>query len=227
MEFENFKVIAHMNTPIATVDDIILDSVISCAIVKEKLKDEYYNGTNKYGTKEEIDNWLGEILDKEKEVFCTSIGFGDYLESVTSWAKRFDNKNDDIINFMGKGKKRIDIGGGHFKNYHTPLVLKSFKTITFFVRGNLSKVKYLLENYIFYLGKKGSQGFGEVASWEFEKVENNYSLFKDCAIMRPIPARLCDLDNIENYKIQNHAIIPPYWRKDNIELCIMPNTINY
>ena len=57
MGFENFKVTAHMNTPIASVDYIILDSIISCAVAKEKLKDEYYNGGNKYGTKEEIDNW--------------------------------------------------------------------------------------------------------------------------------------------------------------------------
>ena len=226
MGFENFKVTAHMNTPIASVDYIILDSVISCAVAKEKLKDEYYNGENKYGTKEEIDNWLGDILDKEKEVYCTSIGFGDCLESVTSWSKSFDSKNDDIINFTGKGKKRVDIGGGYFKNYHMPIVLKSFKTITFYVRGDMGKVKHLLENYIFYLGKKGSQGFGEVVLWEFEKIENDYSLFKDGDVMRPLPARLCDLENIENYKVQNYAIIPPYWREDNIELCVMPNSIN-
>ena len=32
-----------------------------------------------------------------------------------------------------------------------------------------------------------------------------------------------DLENIENYKVQNYAIVPPYWREDNIELCVMPN----
>ena len=61
---------------------------------------------------------------------------------------------------------------------------------------------------------------------EFEKIENDYSLFKDGDVMRPLPARLCDLENIENYKVQNYAIIPPYWREDNIELCVMPNSIN-
>jgi len=33
--FKNFKVVAHMRTPIATIEPIILDSIISAAKAKE------------------------------------------------------------------------------------------------------------------------------------------------------------------------------------------------
>lgn len=224
--FKNFKVIAYMGSPIATIDNIILDSIISCAVAKEQLGDEFYNGSNKYGTKEQLDDWLGEIIDKKQRVFCSSIGFGDTQENTTSWSKRFDVKNDDLIAFKGKGKERLDIGAGHFKNYHMPLVIRSYKTITFYIRGDLNKIKELLENHIHYLGKKGSQGYGEVLKWDFIEIENDYSLWKDNKPMRPIPANEC-IDYIENnnYNMRSHAIIPPYWRNDNIELCIMPSEV--
>lgn len=221
--FKNFKVVAHMMAPIATTDMIILDAVLSAAKAKELLQDNYYAGTNQYGTKEEVDEWLGKILNKKQEVYCTSVGIGDNREFITSWCKRWDDKNDDMVTGL-KGKARVDIGAGHFKNYHMPLVVKSYKTITFYVQGDMGEVKRLLENYIFYLGKKGSQGYGQVLRWDFEEIEQDYSLWKDNKPMRPIPAKEC-IEYIKNNNYADmrvHALIPPYWRPDNRELCVMP-----
>lgn len=223
--FSNFRVIAKLGSPIATVDNIILDSIISCALAKEELKDDFFDGGNKYGTKEEIDNWLGKILDKKYNVYCTSIGFGDYKEGVCNWSKRFDTENDDLIAFSGKVKQRIDIGGGYFKNYHSPLNIKSYKTMTFFVRGDLEKIKYLLNKHIHFIGKKGSQGYGEILEWVFEKIDEDISVLQNNKPMRPIPIHeimdVLSADEI-NFNIQEHAIIPPYWRKDNREVCVVP-----
>lgn len=226
--FKNFKVIAHMATPIAITDFITLDSIISAAKAKELLKDDYYAGANVCGTKEQIDEYLGKLLDKKYRVYCTSAGVGDNKEFITSWSKRWDDKNDDMVNGF-RGKVRVDTGAGYFKNYHMPLVVKAYKTISFYVRGNLEEVKRLLEEHIYYLGKKGSQGYGQVQKWEFEEIEEDYSLFKDGKPMRYIPVTEClnyiKRNSNNDIKMQEKAIIPPYWREDNREICIMPEVI--
>lgn len=134
--FNNFKIIARMSNSIAVTDFIILDAILSAAIAKKINGDKYYSGENIYGTKEWVDKYLGQILDKKQGVYCTSIGIGDNREYISSWCKRWDDKYDDIVKFKGKGKHRVDIGAGTFKSYHMPLVLKSYQTITFYVRGD-------------------------------------------------------------------------------------------
>lgn len=226
--FKNFKAIAHMRSPIAAIDPIILDSIISAAKAKEILEEDFYSGANISGTEEMIRETLGPILDMRDGVYCTSIGLGENRESVGSWTKRWDGANDDMVKFKGKRKKRVDIGAGKYKNYHMPLVIKSYKTITFYVRGDMKEIKRLLKNYISYLGKKGSQGYGQIREWEFKETEENYSLWKGNRPMRPIPSKKCkeyiesQMKAEKTINARQHAVIPPYWRKDHKKLCIMP-----
>lgn len=226
--FKNFKAIAHMRTPMAAIDPIILDSIITAAKVKEILSDEYYSGKNVYSNKEIIDKTLGPILDKQYGVYCTSAAVGNYREYVGSWVKRWDDGDDDIVKFKKGGKERVDIGSGAFKNYHMPIVLKSYKDITFYVRGDMEEVERLLENYIFYLGKKCNQGYGQIREWEFKETKENWSIWQHNKPMRPIPIKHCQayiesqMQSGETVNARRHPVIPPYWRNDNIELCIMP-----
>ena len=226
--FKNFKAIAHMKTPIATIDHIILDGIISAAKAKEVLGEQFYTGENIAGTEEMIRGMLDPILDRKHGVYCTSIGIGDNREYVGSWAKRWEDKHEDIVKFRGKGKQRIDIGSGHYKNYHMPLVIKSYKTITFYVRGDMEETKRLLENYIFYLGKKGSQGYGQIRKWGFNETDEDWSVWKDGKPMRPIPAKeyAGNLEaltkTIGAVNIRRHPVIPPYWRPET-EMCVMPD----
>lgn len=219
--FKNFKVEFKMVSPVCTIDHILLDSIISAAVAKDILKEEFYSGKNICGTREEIESFLDNILDKEYDVYCTSCGIGDYAEFVGSWTKRWHTKNDDNVYFK-KGKHRVDTGAGYYKNYHMKMNLKSYKTVTFYVRGDMEKIKYYLETYITYIGKKGSQGYGKIREMLFEEIEDNYSIIKNDKIMRPIPVRFFNYDKLIDKIITEHAIIPPYWREDERELCIMP-----
>lgn len=223
--FNNFKVTAHMASPTAVADFIILDSVIAAAIAKKIYGDEYYSGENIYGSKKEVDKCLSKVLDKEYGVYCTSIGLGDNKEYVSSWCKRWDDIHDDMVKFKGKSRHRVDIGSGIFKSYHMPIILKSYQTITFYVRGNMEKVKELLENFIYYLGKKSSQGYGKVRLWEFNEISKDYSVWKNGEPVRPIPGLECQeyIKLSKDINLQQYAIIPPYWRQDNRKLCVMPN----
>lgn len=225
--FKNFTAIAYMRTPIAAVDPIILDSIITAAKTKEILQDEFYAGANVYGTKAEIDEMLGKILDKKSGVYCTSIGLGESREFVGNWVKRWDDKNDDIVDFK-KGKVRVDVATGHLKNYHMPIVLKSYDAVVFYVRGDMEEIKRLLESHIYYLGKKGSQGYGQINKWELIEMDEDYSVWKGNEPMRPIPISECEeyieekMRGNEYLDTRLYPLIPPYWRNDNVETCVMP-----
>ena len=95
----------------------------------------------------------------------------------------------------------------------------------------MEEVKRLLENHIFYLGKKGNQGYGQIREWEFIEIDEDWSVWKDGEPMRPIPVSECE-SYVEEIMRRNqpvytrqHPIIPPYWRNDNIELCVMPRGV--
>lgn len=219
--FKNLKITFKMASPVATIGYIYLDSILSAAKAKEKFGEGYYNNSEA-GAKELIDEMLSPILDKKYDVYCASVGIGDNREFVTSWSKRWDDKNDDMVVFE-KGKPRIDIGSGHYKNYHMPLVMKSYKEIVFYAKGDKEEIERLLKSYIFYVGKKGSQGYGRIREIIVEEIEEDWSLFKDGKPMRPIPARYFrEIELQGDVNFQRHPIIPPYWRNDYIEVCIMP-----
>ena len=109
--FKNMKIIFKMVSPIATIHPIQLDGLLSAACIKELLGDDYRNGSNKCATKEMIDEMFAPILDKKYGVYCTSWGFGEHREFI-ELVKAMDSKNDDIVEFKGKGKRRVDIGCG-------------------------------------------------------------------------------------------------------------------
>lgn len=218
--FRNFKVIMHMKSPIAIIDNIILDSIISAAAYKEMLGDDYYAGNNETGTKEMQDSILSKIIDKKYDVYCTSYGFGDNKEFLVNWNKRWESKYDDYVDLGKKGK--LDIGAGYFKNYHMPLIVRSYKTITFYVRGDIKRIKELLKKYINFIGKKSAQGYGEIAKYEFIETEADYSIIKEKKLMRHIPLKYKEKIDLDETIVIERAIIPPYWRNDNRELCIVP-----
>lgn len=220
--FKNLKITAKMGSPIAITENINLDTLILLGALKCKLEEEfYYRQDNIYCSIEEAKEILSPILDMELDVFCASYGFGNSKEFVTRWSKRFCNKNDNLIMFTGKGKQRIETGSGHFKNYHMPLIVRSFKEVIFYARGNKEEIEKAL-NYVYYIGKKSSQGYGEVREWIIEEIEENFSILDHFGKpMRNIPARLIsNLDVSKKYEFKEMALYPPYRRKEK-ELCII------
>ena len=227
--FENCKIIFKMSTPIAIMGRIFLDALISAACAKEILGDDYYNGLNNQENLNGCRGWKEEDLpiyfNKSLNVYHASIGFGNSLESICSWSKRWCGKNDDIVKFKDNVKKRIDIGAGYYKNYHMPIVIKSYKEIYFYARCEIEKVENLLNKYIHFIGKKPSQGYGEIKSIKFEKINNDYSIWNKenknkIKLMRPIPVSSQELKL--QYNIEKLSVRPPYWRTDYLEYCYMP-----
>lgn len=219
--FKNLKITAKLSSPISITDNIILDTLILLGVAKQTLKDDFFLRQNTCFSVEEVKELLNPILDTKLDVFCASYGFGKSTEFTTRWCKKFHTKDDDLILFKGKGKQRVETGSGHFKNYHMPLVVKSFKEIVFFARGDKEKIKQALDN-VYFIGKKSSQGYGEVREWIIEEIEEDCSVLdKNNNPMRNIPAKYLKevgLDKILEY--ENYPIVPPYKREEK-EFCII------
>lgn len=215
--FEPCKIIFKMASPVAAIDFLHFDAILSAAKAKEFLGDNYYNGIS--GVKELHEPEIP--LKKEYGVFCASIGYGDSFESIGSWTKRWDDKNDDLVKFGDKVRNRVDLCTGHYKNYHMPLVIKSYKEVVFYANGDVAEIERLLKKHIFFIGKKSAQGYGEIKEIIVEKTDKDYSLFKNNRPTRPIPIRSYKED-LKGIPISKHSIIPPYWRTDKLEFCYMP-----
>jgi CRISPR type IV-associated protein Csf3 len=222
--FENLEIKFEMAAPVATMEYLYFDGILAAAVMKENMGDDWFD--IKPGEKD-----LKKVelpLDSKYGVWCASIGFGKNREFIGSWCKRWDSANDDLVKFDEKNKKRVDIASGHYKGYHMPLVIKSFKTITFYASGDYVEIIRLLNKHIHFIGKKASQGHGEIGKILVNKIDEDKSLFYEDKPMRPIPVEECkdyiDLAAGKNIKlnIMQHPVKPPYWRTDCMEYCFMP-----
>jgi len=227
--FENCKITFRMSTPIAIMGYIFLDALISAACAKEMLGDDYYNGLMNQkdlnGGHEFNTDDLPIYFNKTLNIYHASTGFGDNLESVCSWSKRWDNKNDNIVKFKGNTKGRVDIGAGYYKNYHMPIIIKSYKNIYFYANCEIKKVEYLLNKYIHFIGKKPSQGYGEIKEIIVKKMNNDYSIWDKSNNNKHIlrrPIMVSSQKNKLSNRIEKISVRPPYWRTDYLEYCYMP-----
>jgi hypothetical protein len=220
--FKNLKITAMMSSPICAIEPICLDAIILAAKTMEEIGDDYYSGKNICAIKEKIDSFLLYIFDKKFDVYCTSYGLGENREFIGSWSKRWDTKNDGIVKLEKKSKHRVDTGCGYFKNYHMPMILKSYKNIVFNARGDKEELKRLLNNNIHSIGKKRSQGYGRISKWDIEEIDKDNSIVNDGILMRHMPfENKHEIGDIKYY-VSEKPLIPPYWRNDNIVKCICP-----
>jgi len=225
----NFKITMHMGSPVGTIGYVYLDGILFRAAGLEMYGEDYINHTIPLETFiPAINERLATIFDTRYGVLCASVGFGENKEYTDSWSKRWDDVYDDVVKFNEKTKARVDVASGSFKNYHMPFMNKAFKDVIFYARGNATEIERLLRTYIFSIGKKCSQGKGEILSMGFEEMEEDYSLFKGEIPMRAIPTEnypkymdAC-IKNNRPFNIQTHPVMPPYWSIDNLKRCYMP-----
>jgi hypothetical protein len=134
------------------------------------------------------------------------------IEQTGSWKKRWANNHDQLSDF-GKAKRKVDVGRGEFKSYDMPINLVSIPEVLFIIESdNISNVEYLIGKHILYLGKKRSQGYGEISDFSIEPVQNE-------RIIRPVPVRFLS-ENLEG-ELKYCAWKPPYWLPENIEPCLI------
>jgi hypothetical protein len=220
---QTYKIIFKLNTPVAFIDRPTFDGILAYAYAKNRLGGA--GMAQKLNIpKSELINFSEMPLQQHPDgYFIASSMFYDEeraVEFTEKWRKRWANKYDHLADF-GKQKRKIRVNAGQYKSYDMPLRVVRIDQVWFYFRTDRQQeVGRLLNNFIHFIGKKRSQGYGEIDRYIFE--ESDYP-FTD--IYRPIPVRFLDWHNFEGQAtIREHSWKPPYWLPENIETCAIPIT---
>lgn len=211
-----FKVTFNLKSPAVVNNDVYLDSLISSAKCREILKDKFFSNSKQAGDIELIRSTLDCLIEREFDVYkCSKLFFTDESCATTNYVKRFEHKFD----FYVDANKKVDEQRGFFKSAYNALYYSLDYSPYAFCEGDLGEIKRLLTDNIQFIGKKASQGYGQIKSIEFEEIDK-FNWIHNNALVRNIPAKyasqfkgLCDFD------IAEIPLISPYWREER-ELCI-------
>ena len=216
-------------TPLQIVMDVIppiyiantwlhLDSILSYLCLRDALGDLFYC----MPTEETIDvSLLNLPLKRTSDVYHSSVGI--YANNVKLYRdtiyKRFTDKETHKLTHRQQ-KGRIKTNQGHFKDFMINLPIIITDTITFYCNGDKKELERLL-SHLTSIGKKTSIGSGRIRNITITETNEDYSFFKDNCIMRPIPATM-DVPVFEGMIFQQQPYKPPYWDKNNVCMCIVP-----
>ena len=195
-----------------------LDSILSYLCLRDALGDLFYC----MPTEETIDvSLLNLPLKRTSDVYHSSVGI--YADNVKLYRdtiyKRFTDKETHKLTHRQQ-KGRIKTNQGHFKDFMINLPIIITDTITFYCNGDKKELERLL-SHLTSIGKKTSIGSGRIRNITITETNEDYSFFKENHIMRPIPATM-DVPVFEGMIFQQQPYKPPYWDKNNVCMCIVP-----
>lgn len=217
---QTYKIIFKLATPVSFIDIPTFDGILSYAFAREKLKGQSFAQKLNITKEELLDFSEMPISMHKKGYFIASRMFWDEtkaVEHIQRWRKRWANQHDKLSDF-GKKIRKVRINSGEFKSYDMPLRVIAIDKVWFYFQSeSLSEVDRLVRNWIYFIGKKRSQGYGEISFFNIEKYDFDFT-----RIFRPIPINIIgmNLENEFNYQIKYCAWKPPYWLPDNFEQCI-------
>lgn len=194
-----------------------LDSILSYLCLRDALDDLFYC----LPTEEIIDVSLLDIpLKKTADVYHSSVGIfsNPKLYKDTIYKRFTDKETHKLTRKQQTG--RIKTNQGHFKDFMINIPILITNKITFYCNGDKSEINRLL-SHLTHIGKKTSIGSGRIKKITINDLSEDYSFFKDNHIMRPIPATM-DVPVCEGMIFQKQPYKPPYWDKNNICMCIVP-----
>ena len=216
--YSPLKVVMDVTPPIyITSPWLHLDSILSYLCLREALDDLFYI----LPSEEKIDISLLDLpIQRTNDLYHASIGIYNnpklYRDTIY---KRFTDKETYKLS-KKQQKGRIKTNQGHFKDFMINIPILLTNKITFYCNGDKEEITRLL-SHLSSIGKKTSIGSGRIRNVRVFDVEEDYSFFKDNKIMRPIPATM-DIPIIEGMRFEPQPYKPPYWDKDNVCMCIVP-----
>jgi len=190
---------------VAAIDDVInFDSLIGYVWMEENYPEHLHNDGLKTGKVIIPELPLEKRGSGNDWYYAASIAEYEVLkETLVYWHKRLDVPlSEQYVDFRGKSEK-IKVNAGRYKNYRIPLVIKLIPELTWYVVGDKTEIERMVQK-IYRIGKKRSQGFGEIKEWIVEEINEDYSY------RRYIPAPTGN---------ELRGIRPPYHWIGNQRLC--------
>lgn len=149
---------------------------------------------------------------------CSWAQWGPYVDGQDYWSKRFDNSHAILIDF-GSRRGKVDISAGAYKAYRMPVYYRSALWVEWYCVGKLPDLAELIY-MVTHLGKKISQGWGRVSSWDIEQIDHDWSIWHDDNLMRGIPRYHWPRER-EPERVGLYGIRPSYWdRRNQMELVL-------
>lgn len=203
----NVKIVAYLNHPIALNDNWTpsFDGILSYQILfKARLLKQNPN-------LEQIKSGLAVI----KENIPLEIGY--LSEEKSSWYYKVSSPYYTL-------QKNHNLGDGPIKPWRVT------SEITWYCRSDLTKIEEMLED-IQFLGKYKTLSYSGIKSWLVQELADDFHLWKDNRISRPIPCFYLQNDKrilLCDYKVKNWGWRCPSYLPDNQTQCYMPlHNISY
>lgn len=132
-------------------------------------------------------------------------------------AKRFDTSRNAMVLHQSK-QKTILMTSGPYKQRFSPVSLRLVSRVVWFARCDKKQVNKLLKS-VQSIGKGRGTGYGLVSFFDYEEMENDYSLValnvNNKVLMKTVPVRVAEhLDCIGHYPSFG-AFSLPYWHPEN------------
>jgi CRISPR type IV-associated protein Csf3 len=224
---EAIKVTAFLSSPIAVCDDWTpsLDALLEWQIL-EKLNLLSPNPTTEQVAETrplvftEMPIEKGD-LNGEWYWKVSSPCYAYTVDQQSRFRKRWSPGVDSPEPNWGKRKPKFTTSQGAEKAYDLPLFLRSAYAIHWYGIGDPSATLSLLES-ITGLGKKRSQGYGQILKWVVEPFSHDWHLWKVNTLMKAVPIEMLDPSQKVQCTLMNWGWRPPGWLAANKSFCAMP-----
>lgn len=222
-EPEFLRITAHLRTPVVSDAWLPLDGILFYQATRAEMGPRMVTiSGSPVSPQPKGERMLGGRLpikivhNKDWFYRCSWAVWGPTVEGTDYWNKRFDQSLADYIDFRGK-RGRIDISSSTYRAYHFPVFYRSTLWIRWYCVGVAEEIRQLLRSAT-HLGKKTSQGWGRVAAWEIDQIEEDWSIWKGNELMRGVPIYNLPKDR-QAVKKLFYGVRPPYWdTRNQIEL---------
>ncbi len=217
--FQPLKIRAYLQTPIISDKFLPLDGIL----FNHFIRDIFGAKDITKARESTVSEYSGKNLpiqkrntnDEDWYYACSfAVWSPDTTRDTIEYAKRFDT--DLAVDYVDFGKKRakVDTSRGENKNYFIKEYTFNAPFVDWYCRGDKQKIKTLLA-FCTHIGKKSSQGFGSVLSWEVEETERDwYKMDNAGNTMRAIPSQK---------GTHIYGIRPSYWHPRHQTKVLLPN----
>lgn len=219
-----YKLNLKFNTQIAFIEKPTLDGLLAYVCLKEEwgeVPQKLSLTEEELAQSEAIWNKRMPLKKHERGYWLASSLFYKPTRAIQDtqfWKKSWHTADDHLANF-GKNKRQVNVQKGEFKSYKMPINSYHIPEAHFYFESdNPSELERMFRDEISHIGKKRSQGYGEIDS--FKIVETTEKSFES-DILRPIPLDFTGFK--EGHEIQFTAWKPPYWLPSNFAPCLVPS----
>lgn len=156
---------------------------------------------------------------------CSSpIMIGQTSDIHEHYHRRFPTEKAELLTESERGV--VATTNGIYKSYRLPLRVRRVDRVVWFAEADRQSLLQVLKRSAHAIGRKTGMGYGRVAKWTAEAIDDDWTWFAKSAqgpvLMRPLP--FCDAipSGLQCSRRDYGACQPPYWHPDRYTEIVVP-----